>query len=779
MATTPNGFFVDKSGQPTKVGASVSPTGQVTFVSYDANGNQVTASTGSSTTIATDPIWTAVGQLAIGAGAASANVLNIGSPLTFLQVNAGGTGYTFTTISGGGNALTSNPLSQFAATTSAQLAGVLTDETGTGSAVFATSPTLVTPALGTPSSGNLASCTGLPIASGVSGLATGAATFLATPSSANFAALMTDETGTGANVFATSPTLVTPLLGTPTSGTLTSCTGLPLTTGVTGILPLANGGSGTATPAIVAGTNITVSGTWPNQTINSTASGSGTVTSVGATSAGTYAAALTVAGSPVTGSGSITFTPNLFTSSIPGVVPASGGGTTTFLRADGTFATPSGGGNVSTSGTPTAGQVGVWVTSTTISGVTATGTGSPVLATSPTLTTPTLSGIYTTNGANVTTANAMGALAIDVTKGLNTKSIAADSTFTFSGTPATGDTWFQMYVTNTDTNPHTLTFPSSFSLVMQGARTTCVIPASGQLLLTWRYDTSAVYHIFGDAGYANNFAATVAPTTSNDVTQGYGPGSQWGNITAGTLYYNKTNATGAATWAGPFSTSGTGTVTNTGGALTANSIVLGAGTNDTKVIAGFTTDGTSQLNLGVAGTSVGRLSLFNATSGSVSFQPPTGALGSIIVTPPNANSTLPIFGQQVTFTGPTAARSYALPDVATNIGYLESPINSQSAAYTLVLADSAKTIYHPTTDTTARTWTIPANSSVAYPIGTIITFDNDAGAGALTIAITTDTLVLVGAAGTTGSRTLASGGRASALKVTATRWRISGSAELT
>lgn len=106
-------------------------------------------------------------------------------------------------------------------------------------------------------------------------------------------------------------------------------------------------------------------------------------------------------------------------------------------------------------------------------------------------------------------------------------------------------------------------------------------------------------------------------------------------------------------------------------------------------------------------------------------------------------------------------------------------VNSQSAAYTLVLGDANACIYHPSADTTARTWTIPANESVAFPIGTTITFDNDASAGALTIAITTDTLVFVGAAGSTGSRTLASGGRAVALKVTSTRWRISGTSELT
>jgi acetolactate synthase regulatory subunit len=75
-----------------------------------------------------------------------------------------------------------------------------------------TSPTLTTPALGTPASGVLTSCTGLPISTGVSGLGTNVATFLATPTAANLAATVTDETGSGALVFGTSPSLTTPTL---------------------------------------------------------------------------------------------------------------------------------------------------------------------------------------------------------------------------------------------------------------------------------------------------------------------------------------------------------------------------------------------------------------------------------------------------------------------------------------------------------------------------------------------------------------------------------------
>jgi hypothetical protein len=102
------------------------------------------------------------------------------------------------------------------------------------------------------------------------------------------------------------------------------------------------------------------------------------------------------------------------------------------------------------------------------------------------------------------------------------------------------------------------------------------------------------------------------------------------------------------------------------------------------------------------------------------------------------------------------------------------PQNSKSAAYTTVLADAGNHILHPSADTTARTFTIDSNANVAYPIGTAITFVNQASAGVVTIAITSDTMRLA-VSGTTGSRTLAANGIATAIKLTSTEWIISGS----
>ena len=135
-------------------------------------------------------------------------------------------------------------------------------------------------------------------------------------------------------------------------------------------------------------------------------------------------------------------------------------------------------------------------------------------------------------------------------------------------------------------------------------------------------------------------------------------------------------------------------------------------------------------------------------------------------------STLTISGSFPVTVTVGATTNITLPPSG-SLGYLNIPQNSQSAAYTTVLADSGSCIFHPSTDANARTFTIAANASVAYPIGTVIQFVNMTSQ-VVTIAINSDTMVLSGT-GATGSRSLAQFGVANAMKIGTTNWIITGS----
>ena len=175
-------------------------------------------------------------------------------------------------------------------------------------------------------------------------------------------------------------------------------------------------------------------------------------------------------------------------------------------------------------------------------------------------------------------------------------------------------------------------------------------------------------------------------------------------------------------------------------------------------------------NLTGAITSVGL-----ATSlGSFSSSALLGALTDETGTGVAVFATSPTLVTPVLGTPSSGNLSSCTADGTDAVGFRNIPQNSQSANYTLVAADAGKHIFHPSGDANARTYTIPANASVAYPIGTALTFINMTSQ-VVSIAITTDVMRLA-KDGTTGTRSLAIYGSATAIKIESALWLISGSA---
>jgi len=225
------------------------------------------------------------------------------------------------------------------------------------------------------------------------------------------------------------------------------------------------------------------------------------------------------------------------------------------------------------------------------------------------------------------------------------------------------------------------------------------------------------------------------------------------------------------------------TATNLAGGV-AGSVPYQSGVATTTFLGIGTASQVLQVNSGATApewvSSTGSGNVVRATSPTL-VTPTLGvatatSINKTAITAPATSATLTIAdgktltaSNSITLAG-TDSTTMTFPPASASIGYLNVPVNSQTSNYTAVLADSGKALYQPSG---ASTFTIPANSSVAYEIGTVLTFVN-LSSSSLSIGINSDTLYLSGS-GSTGTRTLTQYGVATAIKLTSTSWLISGS----
>jgi len=302
------------------------------------------------------------------------------------------------------------------------------------------------------------------------------------------------------------------------------------------------------------------------------------------------------------------------------------------------------------------------------------------------------------------------------------------------------------------------------------------ITTSGTLALTVAGTSGGIPYFSAASTWASS-----AALTQYGVVYGGGAGAPPVATANGTTGQVLTATTGGApSWASP-ATSGTVTsvavsggttgLTTSGGPITGSGTITLAGTL-APANGGTGVANNAASTLTISGAYATTLTVTAATGVTL---PTTGTLATLAGTETLTNKTLtsPTLTTPALGTPASGNLSSCTADGTDQVGFKNIPQNSQSAAYTLVLADAGKHIFHPSTDANARTYTIPANSSVAYPIGTAITFINMTSQ-VVTIAITTDTMYL-SSAGTTGSRSLAIYGSATAIKMTSTTWLISGS----
>jgi hypothetical protein len=378
-----------------------------------------------------------------------------------------------------------------------------------------------------------------------------------------------------------------------------------------------------------------------------------------------------------------------------------------------------------------------------------------------------------------------------------TKQMAADANETFTMPDATADDTRSFYLKITSAvsltatrevtlGPNTVskvwmienaTSGSQIITIKQGSGATVNVPnGSKVMVVTDGAGAGAAVFNANPTEIGGTVTSVGGTGTVNGITL-TGTVTSSGNLTLGGTLAN-VDLTSQVTGTLPVANGGTGSTSTTYVDLTTN--VTG-----TLPVANGGTGSTSTTYVDLTTNVTGTLPVANGGTGITSFG---SGVATFLGTPSSANLATAVTdetgsGALVFATSPTLVTpalgtpasgtlSNCTVDGTDAVGFKNVPQNAQNATYTLVLADAGKHIAK--SNTSAYTYTIPANASVAYPIGTAITFVNYGSAGNVTIAITSDTMYLAGD-GATGSRTLEPYGVATAIKVASTTWVISGS----
>lgn len=737
---------------------------------------------------------------------------------------------------------------------SSNLAATVTGATGTGALVFGTSPTIT-----------LANGTGLPISTGVSGLGTGVATFLATPSSANLAAAMTDETGTGANVFGTAPTISSPTINTAaTLGYVTGsiqCLHVNSSGAITGTGSDCGSGGSTAFSALTGSTNTTaamVVGTGASIA----ASGSGTITATAApvagitgfgTGIGTFLATpssanLASAVTGETGSGALVFgtSPSLTSPSIAtgetlgfitgltqclhvntsGVVSGTGsdcgsGGSTAFSGLS-TGTNTSATMTVGTGGSLTFSGAGV-VNADQVNGGTVPASAA-ILATNsssqPTALTlgnnlSVASGVLlTTQPINAQTGTTYTFLTTDAGK-LVTASNAASQAYTLPVATTTGFTSGYSFdiqnkgVGTVTITPTTSTINGSSTLTL-AQNTGCTVSSDGT-----NYQVSACNALGGGGGSSAFNSITTGTNTTATMTVGSG-----GTLTtSGSGVLNANQVNGATVPASAAILASNSSSQATALTLGNNLVIAGGALSTTQAINAQTgttyaiqasdagklisaSNAASQAYSIVAATTTGftagySFDIQNKGAGTVTITPTTSTINgsSTLAIAQNQGCTVSSDGTNYQVSACSALGGAGLSAIANNtvianvsgssavptatsavnmIGLLNSATcDAQTGTtYTLALGDANTCV--TMSNAASNTLTVPTNASVALPVGTTITVEQ-LGAGVTTVSPATGVTFTSLQYGSSGTQTYALAGTYDFLQfkqVSANTWLV-------